>query len=135
MKQYRITSQDFVLPGESGEDDAVMHPDDLAEIKRLAGIAIVENEGASSPSVGGYVNDTHNIPGANEEGIVSPVGSNISYTANQRNELLKKYNPEVGSDLWFIINFSKPYLNGSVEQQIERYFKQHPDQRRRYQPQ
>jgi hypothetical protein len=99
-----------------------MHPDDLAEIKRLAGIPITE--------AGAGMYTGHNtVPQAAENGITSPVGSNISYTAATRNELMDKYKPRPGSDLWFIINFTLPYLTGSVEDKIEEYFKQHPEQR------
>ena len=46
MKQYRITQADFVLPGESGDADAVMDTNDLAEIKKLAGITGLLEAGA-----------------------------------------------------------------------------------------
>lgn len=126
MKQYRITSANFVLPGETGDDDAVMDAADLAQIKKLAGI-VTEGEGPSSPTVGGYVNPTHNVPGAAESGIVSPVGSNISVTAEMRDKLMDKYHAKPGTDLWFIINFTKPYLNGSVEDKVKEYLQRHPE--------
>jgi len=34
MKQYKLTSADFVLPGESLEPDAYMSAEDLASIKK-----------------------------------------------------------------------------------------------------
>lgn len=37
MTQYKITSADFVTPGESLEPDTVMAPEDLAAIKAQAG--------------------------------------------------------------------------------------------------
>jgi hypothetical protein len=83
MKQYRITQADFVLPGESGESDAVMDTTDLAEIKRLAGITGLLEAGA------GMYTGHNTVPQAAETGVQSPVGSNISYTAKERNDLLK----------------------------------------------
>ena len=38
MKQYKITSADFLTPGETGDPDAVMDPVDLETLKRQAGI-------------------------------------------------------------------------------------------------
>jgi hypothetical protein len=70
----------------------------LDELKKLAGIA---------------------------ETQMSPVGSNISLSNTERRELEKKYNAKPGDELWFIINFTKPYLTGSVEDQIKKYLKKH----------
>ena len=119
MKQYRITSDHFVHQGETGDDNAVMHPDDLAEIKRLAGLPITEAEA-------GVYTGQNTVPQASENGIESPVGSNISYTAGERNALCKEYNAKPGDELWFIIMFTKPYLNGSLRNQVDHYIKTHP---------
>ncbi len=121
MKQYRYTSENFVLKGESGDADAVMDSNDLRDLKRLAGLT------ESDPGVwAGPV-----IPGEADAGIASPLGSNISQTATTRNELEKEYHAQPGTDLWFIINFSKPLLNGSVRDKVEEYLKQHPEYRPR----
>jgi hypothetical protein len=121
MKQYRITQADFVLPGESGEANAVMDTTDLAEIKRLAGITGLLEAGA------GMYTGQNTVPQAAEAGIQSPVGSNISYTAKERNDLMKEYHVMPGTDLWFLINFTKPFLNGSLRSKVEEYLKQHPE--------
>jgi hypothetical protein len=128
MKQYRITSEHFVPHGETGDDNAVMHPDDLSEIKRLAGIPDIVQED------GGVLAGIAATPRASEEGIQSPVGSNISYTANERRELEKEYAAQPGTDLWFIINFTRPYLNGSLRAHVEDYLKKHPEYRPRPHP-
>jgi hypothetical protein len=139
MKQYRITSENFVLQGETGDTDAVMSPDDLRELKRLAGLPMVaEGESTSSNgavggsngagTVGGNLN---NVPSAAEVGIQSPVGSNISFTAQDRNDLIREFHVMPGSDLWFIIMFTKPYLNGSLRDHVERYLDKHPEYRPR----
>jgi hypothetical protein len=121
MKQYRITQADFVLPGETGDADAVMDLQDLAEIKKLAGIT-----GLLEAEAGMYTGQ-NTVPQAGEEGIQSPLGSNISVTAADRRELEREYGARPGTDLWFIINFTKPFLNGSLRQHVEKYLSQHPE--------
>lgn len=123
MKQYRVTSENFVLQGETGDTDAVMDSQDLAQLKKLAGITGLLEAGA------GMYTGPSTIPHAAEDGVQSPVGSNISKTAETRNELEKEYCAKPGTDLWFIINFTKPYLNGSVRSKVEEYLKQHPEHR------
>jgi hypothetical protein len=125
MKQYRITQEDFVLPGESGDADTVMDANDLAEIKRLAGITGLLEAGA------GMYTGHNTVPQAAEAGIQSPVGSNISYTAKERNDLLKEYHVMPGTDLWFLINFSLPYMTGSLRDKVEEYLTKHPEYRPR----
>lgn len=125
MKQYRITQADFVLPGESGDTDAVMDSRDLAEIKKLAGIT-----GLLEAEAGVYTGN-NSVPQAGEEGIESPLGSNISFTAAERRELEQEFHAQPGTDLWFLINFTKPYLNGSLRSKVEEYLKQHPEYRPR----
>lgn len=128
MKQYRITSENFILPGETGDEDAVMDARDLAEIKRLAGIT-----GLLEAEAGMYTGN-NTVPQGTEDGIESPVGSNISTTSAERRELELEYHAKPGTDLWFIINFTKPYLNGSLKQHVEKYLKQHPEYRQKSQP-
>ena len=125
MKQYRITQADFVLPGESGDADAAMDTNDLAEIKKLAGITGLLEAGA------GMYTGHNTVPQAAEVGVQSPVGSNISYTAKERNDLLKEYHVMPGTDLWFLINFSLPYMTGSLRDKVEEYLTKHPEYRPR----
>ena len=126
MKQYRITSEHFVPKGETGEADAVMDAADLRELKRLSGIPI--NEAGAGVYVGG---DT---PQANEEGITSPVGSNISWTAAERNALIKDCQQEwrckPGDMLWMLIMFEKPGLkHHSLVELVEKFKETHPEER------
>jgi len=123
MKTYRITSENFVTQGETGDADAVMDPNDLNEIKRLAGIT-----GLLEAEAGMYTGN-NTVPQAAETGIESPVGSNISFTAQERNALLKEFHVMPGTDLWFIINFTKPFFNGSLRSKVDEYLKQHPEYR------
>ena len=39
-------------------------------------------------------------------------GSNISVTGNEKGELMKKHDIRPGTDEWFKLWFSKPYLTG-----------------------
>jgi hypothetical protein len=126
MKQYRITSEHFVPQGETGEADTVMDPADLRELKRLAGIPITEAE------AGVYVGG--NTPQAAEAGIVSPVGSNISWTAAERNLLVKECQAEwrckPGDPLWMLIMFEKPGLkHHSLRDAVEAFKKTHPKEK------
>lgn len=125
MKQYRITQADFVLSGETGDANAVMDAQDLAEIKKLAGIT-----GLLEAEAGMYTGQ-NTVPHPGEEGIESPVGSNISFTAKERRELEREFHAQPGTDLWFLINFTKPFLNGSLRSKVEEYLKQHPEYRPR----
>jgi hypothetical protein len=133
MKQYRVTSEHFVHRGETGDDDAVMDAQDLYQIKKLAGL-VTEGEGAGPAGMGGIYDPANNIPNTGDSYSMSPVGSNVSKTAEDRNALVNEHNAQPGTDLWFIIMFTKPYLNGSLRDHIERYLKDHPEYRPRPQP-
>jgi hypothetical protein len=61
--------------------------DELADIKRLAGIT-------------------------EYKGLTAYQGSNISITGTEKGELMKKNNIRPGTDEWFKLWFSKPYLTG-----------------------
>jgi hypothetical protein len=39
-------------------------------------------------------------------------GSNISLTGNEKGQLMKQHNIKPGTDAWFKLWFSKPYLTG-----------------------
>jgi hypothetical protein len=67
--------------------------DELSRLKKLAGI----NE------FKGYVK---------YDPIDSMGGSNISITGNEKGELMKKHNIKPGTEEWFKLWFSKPYLTG-----------------------
>lgn len=41
-------------------------------------------------------------------------GSNISITGNEKAQLMKKHNIKPGTDEWFRLWFSKPYLTGET---------------------
>ena len=64
--------------------------DSIEELKRLAGIT----NRAVMQEYKGYP------------------GSNISVTGNEKGELMKKHDIRPGTDAWFKLWFSKPYLTG-----------------------
>ena len=139
MKQYRYTSENFVHPGETGDADAYIDANDLNELKKLSGIP-VNLPLAEDMSAGGLVGgNMDNVPQAQEAGIVSPVGTNVTHTAKHRNDLLKLYNARPGDELWFLINFDEvrgpPARNGTLEEKIQQYLKTCGlDKRRRHDP-
>lgn len=127
MKQYRITSQNFVHQGETGDADAVMDPQDLHELKKLAGITgLLESE----PGMYGGVD----VPQAVEGGIVSPIGTTVNNDSMSRRDLEKEFAVQPGTDLWFIINFTKPTPAKSVRAHVEDYLKSHPQYRPKQRP-
>jgi hypothetical protein len=129
MKQYLYTSENFVTQGETGDADAFIDPAELNDLRRLAGLApLAEDTMGLQGSVGGNIDNVPNAYGTNDK---SPVGSNISFTAKERNDLLKEFHVMPGTDLWFIINFTKPFFNGSLRSKVEEYLKQHPEYRPR----
>lgn len=125
MKQYRITSEHFVARGETGEQDAVMHPDDLSQIKKLAGIVVEAEAGAYT----GAQPLTNTDPGPTP----SPVGSTVTNIAQYRHQLLDKYQATPGSILWFLINFEPVQGPGaspeSLEKKVLKYLESHPEEK------
>ena len=59
------------------------------------------------------INDLKRLAGITEfKGFKPYEGSNISITGNEKGELMKKHNIKPGTDEWFKLWFSKPYLTG-----------------------
>lgn len=111
MKQYRVTAADFVAPGETGDPDTVMDSRDLAELRKLAGLDSLNlleaytDGNTQDPSMAALPNDSN-------QQIMSPVGSNISLTGQEKRNLEKKYNIQPGTPEWFKLWLSRPYLTG-----------------------
>lgn len=80
MKEYKITSANFVTPGESGEPDAYMDPAELATLKQEAGITGLLDNQQSSPSV------------------PFPEGSN-------KGQIQREQNIKPGTEAWFKLWF------------------------------
>ena len=59
------------------------------------------------------LNELQRLPGIHERGSgQSPEGSNISKTAAEKAELMRKHNIRPGTPEWFQLWFSLPYLTG-----------------------
>jgi len=126
MKQYRYTSANFVPQGETGEADAFIDPRELNELKRLAGMPIVEQQPRGAGLVGGNLD---NVPQAQETGITSPVGSTERNISRERKQLCQEYAAQTGTDLWFIIMFTEPRGEKTLKHYIEEYLTKNPESR------
>jgi len=127
MKQYRITSANFVPQGETGEADAYIDPSELNELKRLAGMPIVENGGMTSNGAGPVGGNLDNVPQAQETGITSPVGSLQHRLVKERRQLEHEFAVQPGTDIWFIINFTMPKDGKQLRDYVEKYLEENPE--------
>ncbi len=82
MKQYRFNSGDFV-PKEQ-VPDAVLSDDDLRNLQTLAGIRPVDVQLPENTS-------------------------NMSHTAQEKADIMRRDNIQPGTDPWFRLWFSRPY--------------------------
>jgi hypothetical protein len=89
MSQRRFTSADFVSGNDGTIPDTVLDQADLDNLKEIAGI----------PNVG------------RSQRRFSEA-QNISDTANEKAELMRKLNIKPGTPEWFQLWFSRPYLTG-----------------------
>jgi hypothetical protein len=116
MKQYRYTTANYT-PQETAIPDAVMDTSELNDIRRLAGMPLLAEHGEKI------------APTKDPENNISPVGSdthadfshtdfakgegaNISKTAMEKRKIEHDKNIRPGTDEWFQLWFSKPYLTG-----------------------
>jgi len=90
LRQITFTLEDFIPGSESTIPDAVLSPDDLRNLKVLAGINKLNY--ATLPVVEGQPNMTH--------------------TAMERVNYMKEHDIRPGTDEWFRLWFSRPYLTG-----------------------
>lgn len=95
MKQIRFTLEDFIPMGDSTIPDAVLSEEDLNNIKVLAGLR-------------------PNIKQTRFEN-----NSNLTHTAMKRVEYMKEHNIQPGTQEWFRLWFSKPYLTGDTGMDIK----------------
>ena len=66
--------------------------DQIDQLKLLAGITVPKTDGG---------------------------GSNISLTANEKSKIMREHNIKPGSQEWFRLWFSKPYLTGETPIKIK----------------
>lgn len=107
MKQYKFISQHLGAAEDSVYTEAYIDPADLSELKKLAGIVPI----TEYYTAGGHDPEL-TVPNDSNTGRLSPVGSNISYTANEKRRLERQNNIKPGTDEWFKLWFSRPYLTG-----------------------
>ena len=88
MRQYKFTSKDFVPETDSTIPDAVLCSEDIKELQKLSGIRTTVVESSKT--------------------------DNISHTAMARVEYMQKHNIKPGTDDWFKLWFSLPYLTGKT---------------------
>lgn len=88
MSQYKFTSKDFVPEADSTIPDAALCDEDIVELQKLSGIRTKVNESSQT--------------------------ENISHTAMARVEYMKKHKIKPGTDDWFKLWFSLPYLTGNT---------------------
>ena len=62
------------------------------------------------------INDLKRLAGITEK--KAPEGSNISYTGTEKARLMRKYNINPGTEEWFRLWFSLPFMTG--EKPIDR---------------
>jgi hypothetical protein len=102
----RLTSADFVSPGETLDPNAYMDPRDIADLRRLAGLPVI---GEDVNSQMGLQNSSQQNPmapaGDNPWGIKSPVGTTGGNLDKRKIEKEKNLVP--GTDEWFRLWFSQ----------------------------
>lgn len=97
MRWRTFTYEDFGIKNDDPTiEDAVLCDEDLAEIKRLAGVS----ESAATEMEG----NTHSPVGS--------IGSNISLTGMEKKQLEREHNIQPGTPEWFRLWFSLPKLTG-----------------------
>jgi hypothetical protein len=94
LRQIRFTLGDFVPGGVPGADptipDAVLSEEDLNNLRVLAGLQ------------------------PNRPNQLSEQPINLTHTAMQRVEYMKEHNIQPGTQEWFRLWFSRPYLTGDT---------------------
>ena len=76
--------------------------DPIEQLKKLAGIMPANS----------IAEDFEHAGDNNQAGSMSPLGSNISITGMEKRRLEKEHNIKPGTDAWFKLWFSRPYLTG-----------------------
>lgn len=95
MKQYKVTSYDI---NQDSPDDCFLDPrDPIHELKALAGLGGLGGQARLQEYRGQQVGS---------------YGENISAEATRKAEQMRKQNIQPGTEEWFKLWFSLPYLNG-----------------------
>jgi len=94
----KLTSGDFYTTEDVIPDAVLDNNDPIQELKQLAGMSNLGNQGRLQEYKG--------------PGTVSTEGSNISKTAMEKSNYQQEHNIQPGTPEWFRLWFSKPYLTG-----------------------
>ena len=105
MKQYRVTSADFVPRGELGVPDAYIDSAEIAQLKKLSGLMVFEEYKA------GEANADIHLPNSKDEAMPGIVGGGTNPSFNKR-QIEKDNDIKVGTPEWFRLWFAKDYLTG-----------------------
>ena len=99
FKQIKLTSADFYNKEPDIAEAVLAAEDPLHDMLRLAGLPPATNvlEDEEKPS-----------------GRMSPLGSNISITGMEKKQLEKEHNIKPGTDEWFRLWFSRPFLTSET---------------------
>lgn len=92
MRQIRFTLDDFISNSDSSIPDAVLSEQDLNNIRVLAGLR----------------------PLPSKEPVVKEQIMNMTHTAQARADYMREYNIQPGTESWFRLWFSLPYLTGNT---------------------
>jgi len=100
MKQHRIVTRSYA---EDHIPEAYMPADDLAQIKRLAGLGtgLLEDFAAPTPEAE-----------MGEPLTTSPVGSDSHMSMSEKRRIEKDLNIKTGTPEWFRLYFARPELTG-----------------------
>lgn len=97
MKQYRITSENS-QPIDSTDDCLLPDGDYAHELKRMQ-------------YLGGLGGEAHLAEYRANQNTINK-GSNISLTGTEKSKLMKEHDIKPGTQEWFKLWFSRPYMTG-----------------------
>jgi len=105
MKQFYVTSKDFRLEGDTpGVPDNYVDPQQLAELKKLAGID-------SLGIMGKHLAEQQAIK---QKELEASMGEALSMTGTQKAEYQRTHNIQPGTDEWFKLWYARPNLTGET---------------------
>lgn len=105
MKQFYITSKDFRLEGDTpGLPDNYVDPQQLAELKKLAGI----------DSLGIMGNHLAEQAAIKQKELEMSMGYSMSMTGTQKAEYQRTHSIQPGTNEWFKLWYARPGLSGET---------------------
>jgi hypothetical protein len=109
MKQYRYTAPNFAEPA---IPDAVMDLTELNDMRKLAGLPLLTEYQQHDPiNVDSPVGSNTHADFSHTD-FAKGEGANISKTAMEKRKIEHDKDIKPGTDEWFQLWFSRPYLTG-----------------------